>query len=133
MFLDLTLCLIPYLLPLGGTVGRGEWVLWSVHHTVVLLQLPPRKNSFPCSSVFSTGESPPCTPPVWFVLMGYYRVPPRCHLSGTDCSNMGPLEGHRSCQKSFSSVRFPEVHNLLWVSPCSSVRSSLGCMWISAP
>ena len=39
-----------------------------------------------------------------------------CSPSGADCSSMGPPWGHKSCQQT-----------------CSSVGSSTGCRWISAP
>ena len=42
---------------------------------------------------------------------------------------MGPQVLAGTC----SSVGSPQGHSLLWASPCSSVGSSLGCRWRSAP
>ena len=72
-----------------------------------------------------------------------------CSPSGTGCSSVG-LRGsqappanllqhgvlfppvHRSCQQPASAWALHGVR-LLWTSPCSSVGSSPGCRWISAP
>jgi len=43
-----------------------------------------------------------------------------------------PSMGHRSCQKTCSSVGSPQCHSLLLcTSTCSDMGSSMGCRWIS--
>ncbi|KAM9599800.1 uncharacterized protein ACIBXB_003644 [Morphnus guianensis] len=72
------------------------------HHTLPLLQcgVPP------------TGDSPPRTSPMWVLPMGCSssrtapaQVPSTaCSPSGAHCSSVGPPQGHKSCQKTCSSV-----------------------------
>ncbi|KAM9591464.1 uncharacterized protein ACIBXB_006257 [Morphnus guianensis] len=101
--------------PPSGTGGQG-WGLRSshvifcrfillrgrTHHTLPLLQrgVPP------------TGDSPPQTSPTWVLPTGCSssRTAPAwvlstvCSPSGTDCSSVGPSRGHKSFQKTCSSV-----------------------------
>ena len=74
-----------------------------------------------------------------------------CSPSGTDCSSVGPPQGHKSCQQTCSNVG-SSLHGAtgparsllqrglptgsqppLDTSFCSGVGSSTGCRWISAP
>ncbi|KAK4810725.1 hypothetical protein QYF61_007699 [Mycteria americana] len=71
-------------------------------HTLPLLQhgVPPTGDSPPRTSpmwVLPTGCSSSQTAPAWVPSMG-------CSPSGTDCSSVGPPQGHRSCQQTCSSV-----------------------------
>ncbi|KAK4810942.1 hypothetical protein QYF61_013350 [Mycteria americana] len=76
-------------------------------HTIPLLQrgVPP------------TGDSPPRTAPAWVLSMG-------CCPSGTDCSRVGPLRGHRSCQKTCSSMGSSPQGHRSCQKTCSSMGSS---------
>jgi len=77
--------------------GNREWGLWSVHHTLSVLLLPP--HSFPLlqHGVLPTGDSSPQTPPTWV-------LPTGCSPSGTGCSSVGPPWGHKPCQQTCSSA-----------------------------
>jgi len=90
------------------------------------------------------GDSSPQNCPTWVLPMG-------CSPSGTGCSKVGPLQSHKSCQETCSSmgsslsigpqvlpeacssVGSPQGHSLFWASTCSGVVSSTDCRWISAP
>jgi len=87
--------------------------------------------------VLLTGCSSSRTAPAWVLYMG-------CGASGTDCSSLGPLWGHRSCQKTYSCVdSSPQAtaaaRSLFWcglfmgcsslqgIFICCSAGSSTGC------
>jgi len=97
-----------------------------MHHTLSLLLLPSHTLVLPQRRVPVTEGSPPRTSPMWV-------LPTGCSPSGTDCSSVGPTQGHKVTSGACSSAGFLWGHSLLQASNCSSVRSSTVCMWISAP
>jgi len=87
----ITRCLCPSFLLRGRTP-----------HTLPLLQqeVPLTADSSPQISptrVLPTGCSSSRTAPAWVLPMG-------CSPSGTGCSSMGPPQGHKPCQQTFSGV-----------------------------
>lgn len=125
---------------------RGTQLGTAVHHTYLLLLSVQEKDS----SHF-------CTAPAWDLShagrqssMNFSSVSPSTGLqfyrncfrylsmgrssSGTDCSIMSLLQGHRSChQQALSSTNVPCDQSYLWSRTCSRVELQLstGWSWIS--
>jgi len=84
-----------YLFPGRGTRGQGMGVVGGSSHVGLLLlpsSLPLLHHVVPPSA-----DSSPLTSPVWVLTTG-------CSPSGTGCSSVGPLRGHKFCQQTCSSV-----------------------------
>ena len=117
------------LLPKGmGNGGCGHFIThclchWFLlrrrtPHTLALLQhgLPPMGDSSTWASpmwVLPTGCSFSQTASAWFPSTG-------CSPSGTECSSVSPPQGHKTCQKTYSSTSFSlpgstgPARSLLW-------------------
>lgn len=136
-----------------------EWVLWSFH-LVLLLLLPPQ-------GVDSSHSSPawsPCSFDGTVSTVNFSNLTPshtlqffmNCSMGPLHSvqsfrnrlSSVGPLQGNKSCRKTYSRthsfllgatgpagtcsrVGFPWGHNLLQASTWSIVGSFMGCKWNS--
>lgn len=110
--------------------STGECDLWSLHHTLFLLLFPPHEEDSLRSSPFQYEVTPTG-----------YRDPVFHELFFVNCSRVGLLQGHKSCQLSCSSAdsslhgaagparslfqyRLPRSHSLLWEPTCSGMGYS---------
>jgi len=87
-------------------------VVWSVHHALSLSLLPPQAIALLQHRVPPTGYSPSVSSPTRLLAMVCsssrttlaWVLSMRQSPSGTDCSNVGPPWGHKSCQKTCSGM-----------------------------
>jgi len=104
----------------------GEGGLWSVHHTLSLLLLPPWEEDSSHSS------SAPAWGPVLHELLqresfpwaaALHKLPQRgslptgCSPSGTGGSSVGPPQGHKPCQQTCSGVGSSPRGHKSWQEP----------------
>jgi len=144
----------------GDGILRLPWVHYTL--SLLLLRAregTPHTLPQPKHGGLHTGDSSPQISPAWVLPVScssswtatLWVLPAGCSSSGTDCSSVGPLHGHKSCQQTCSGMgsslhgstgpgRSLLQHGLptgsqphLGASTSSSVESSRGCMWTSAP
>ena len=112
--------------------GRGMG-LWSVHHMLSLLLLPPHTLPLLQSRVHPTGDILPWNSPAWVLLMGCSssQTVPAWVLS-TGCSPSG-ADWPTGSQVLPANLLQCGPQPCAVTSTCSCMGSSTGCRWISAP